>query len=257
VFGNVQAARLAEILNLSHTEKARRLSTYAKRTCPQDRSRWDRVKSVVISKPETTIGIEVSDHHTHVTGGVVTHNTIFLGAGSNVEVVGNDLRKVDFKNVQALGENRIAVAAGTPGILVGLSEGLEAATLANYAQAKRRFTDGTMRFLWRGAATSLAKLVPRKGGAELWYDARDIAFLQEDAKDEAEIQKAQAVTLELLVKAGYTPDSAMKAVIANDMARLVHSGLVSVQLQKPGAGEKEGSSQEPKPPEPPPPGDDD
>lgn len=172
------------------------------------------------------------------------YKTIFLGAGSNVQVVGNDLRKVDFKNVQALGENRIAVAAGVPGILVGLSEGLQAATLANYAQARRRFADGTMRPLWRGAAGSLSKLVPRKGGSELWYDARDIPFLQEDAKDDAEIQKAQAVTLELLTKAGFTPDSAVLALTANDMKRLVHSGLYSVQLQEPGtAGEGEGQGE--------------
>lgn len=179
------------------------------------------------------------------------YKTVFLGAGSSVDVVGNDLRKVDFKNVQALGENRISVAAGTPGILVGLSEGLQAATLANYAQARRRFSDGTVRFLWRTAAGSLAKLVPKRGGAELWYDARDISFLQEDAKDGADILRAQAVTLELLVKAGYTPESAKQAVAANDMGRLVHSGLVSVQLQKPGANEGKGGSSNGKPKEAP------
>ncbi|MFD6684207.1 hypothetical protein ACFWDD_32420, partial [Micromonospora parva] len=95
--------------------------------------------------------------------------------------------------------------------------------------------DGTMRPLWRNAAGSLAALVDVPAGAELWYDDRDISFLQEDRKDLAEIQGIQSRTIRQLVDAGYEPDSVVQAIEAEDMTLLRHSGLYSVQLQKPGA----------------------
>jgi phage portal protein BeeE len=55
---------------------------------------------------------------------------------------------------QGAGETRIAAAAGVPPVIVGLSEGLQAATYSNYSQARRRFADGTMRPLWRNAAVA-------------------------------------------------------------------------------------------------------
>lgn len=128
---------------------------------------------------------------------------------------------------------RIAAAAGVPPVIVGLSEGLAAATYANYGQARRRLTDGTMRPLWREAMASLAPLVTVPGDAELWYDARDIAFLQEDAKDDAVIKQTQAATIRSLIDAGYKPDSVVDAVQSGDFSQLVHTGLYSVQLQPP------------------------
>ncbi|HEX5592033.1 MAG TPA: phage portal protein [Solirubrobacterales bacterium] len=168
-------------------------------------------------------------------GATNAYKTMYLGAGAKAEAVGADMRNVDFKKVQGAGETRIAAAAGVPPIIAGFSEGLESATYSNYGQARRRFADGTMRPLWRQAAGSLATVIDVPRGAELWYDDRDIPFLQEDRKDEAEIQQKQAQTLKTLVEAGFTPDSAKAAVDADDMGRLEHSGLVSVQLQPPGA----------------------
>lgn len=175
------------------------------------------------------------------------YRTIFLGAGSSIEVVGNDLRKVDFKAVTALGENRIAVASGVPGIVVGLSEGLESATYSNMSQARRMFTDKTIRPLWRSAAQSFEPVMRVPPGSQLWYDDRDISYLQDDQKDQAEIQQKQATTVEVLVKAGFEPESAVAAVAANDFTLLKHTGLVSVQLQEPGAQQNE-NGQLPAPP---------
>lgn len=183
----------------------------------------------------------------HGTDLASAYKTLFLGAGADAKVVGSDLRKADFKSVQAIGENRIAVAAGVPGVIAGLSEGLESSTYSNFGQARRRFADGTIRFLWREAAGALAPLVEVPSGAELWYDDRDIPFLQEDRKDEAEIQQAEAVTIKTLIEAGYDPDSAVAAVAANDMTRLTHTGMVSVQLQKPGLASGNGNGQTPAP----------
>jgi hypothetical protein len=60
-------------------------------------------------------------------------------------------------------------------------------------------------------------------------------ILREDAKDAAEITQTNATTIGQLVREGFTAESAKAAVIAQDMSLLVHSGLVSVQLQVPGA----------------------
>lgn len=163
------------------------------------------------------------------------YKTLYLGAGAKIETLGVDLKSVDFKAVQALGENRIAVAARVPGIIVGLSEGLEAATYSNFGQARRAFADGTMRPLWREICGALSTLVPPPEGTRLWFDDRDISFLQDDRKDNAEIQAKEAATIEMLIKSGFEPDTVVEAVNADDLTRLEHSGLVSVQLQEPGA----------------------
>jgi phage portal protein BeeE len=168
-------------------------------------------------------------------GAANAYKTMYLGAGAKAEAVGADLKNVDFQQVQGAGENRIAVAAGVPAIIVSLSEGLKAATLANYGQARRHFADATMRPLWRGVAGAFSNIIQVPAGAELWYDDRDISYLQADRSDEAEIQQKEAVAAKTYIEAGYDPDSVVAALTANDMSRLTHTGLVSVQLQKPGA----------------------
>jgi HK97 family phage portal protein len=167
-------------------------------------------------------------------GVVNAYKTLFLGGGADVKTVSANMQETDFKSIQGAGETRIAAAAGVPPVIAGFSEGLEQATYSNYAQARRRFADGTMRPLWRNAAGSLARIVDVPSGAELWYDDRDIPFLQEDMKDEAEIQQTQANAIRSLIDAGYLPDSVVDAVTAGDLTRLKHSGLFSVQLQPAG-----------------------
>lgn len=160
--------------------------------------------------------------------------TIFLGGGADATVVGSNMRQVDFKAIQGIGENRICVAAGVPGIVVGVAEGLAASTMNNVGEAKRYFGD-LMRSEWRAACGALSTLVKVPGGAELWYDDRDIAFLKEDLKAEAEVQEKQAMTIAKLVEEGFTPESAVAFVASGDVTRLQHTGMVSVQLQPPGS----------------------
>lgn len=162
------------------------------------------------------------------------YKTLFLGAGMTPNSVGANFRQVDFKSVQGAGETRIAAAARIPPIIVGLSEGLEAATYSNYGQARRAFADLTMRPLWRSAAGSLQSLLRVPAGAQLWYDDRDIAFLKEDQKDVAEILQAKSIAIKTLVDSGYEPMDVVNAIESNDLQLLTHTGLVSVQLQKPG-----------------------
>lgn len=165
--------------------------------------------------------------------------TLYLGSGADVKTIGSTLDQLNFKAVQGAGETRIAAAAGVPASILGISEGLAGSALnaGNYTAARRRFADGTMRPLWRAAAAALQTLVPPPdGGSRLWYDDRDVSFLQEDVLDAADIRARDAQTMRTLVDGGFDPQSVIDAVTTGDMARLTHTGTLSVQLQAPGEG---------------------
>lgn len=170
-------------------------------------------------------------------GAANAYRTLHIGGGADVSAVGTDM-KSDFRAVQAAGETRIAAAAGVGAVIARFSEGLAGSALnqGNYGAAKRQFADMTLRPLWRSAAAALSTVVPPPPGARLWYDGRDVEFLKEDERDAADILQVRASTIAALVQAGYTPASAVDAVEANDLTRLVHSGLYSVQLQAAGTG---------------------
>lgn len=186
-------------------------------------------------------------------GGVENaYKPLYLGGGADVTVVGADLAQMDFKNTQGAGETRIAAAARVHPVLVGLSEGMQGSSLnaGNYAVAKRAFADGTLRPLWRSLCGAYANLIPKRRNARLWYDPSDIAFLREDEKDIAEVQKIRATTITQYTMHGFKWESAVAAVISNDERLLEHTGLYSVQLQKPGVdGDPSTNPSEEDPPE--------
>jgi hypothetical protein len=165
------------------------------------------------------------------------YKTLYLGGGATPTVVGKDLHQLDFSATQGKGETRIAAASGVHPVIVPVSEGMQGSSLnsGNYGAARRSTGDTFFRPLWRNLCGSLAAIVPPPSGAELWYDEAHIPFLREDAADAAQIIQIQAETITKLVREGYTPDSATEAVVAGDMSLLKHTGLVSVQLQPPGA----------------------
>ena len=169
-------------------------------------------------------------------GAANAYKNLNLYPGADAKVVGSNFKDIDFKNVRGGGETRIAAAAGVPPVIVGLSEGLAAATYSNYGQARRRLADGTAHPLWQNLAGSLEQLVPPPSkSARLWYDATHVPFLREDEKDAAEIASVKAQTINSYITAGYEPDSVIAAVESDDPRLLTHSGLYSVQLQQPGA----------------------
>jgi hypothetical protein len=160
--------------------------------------------------------------------------TLYLGAGADVSVVGSNFEGLMLNSVQAAGETRIATAAGVPPTLLSLSEGMKGSALnsGNYASTRRRFSDGTIRPMWRKACSALQTLVPPLfPGPRLWYLENDVPFLQEDLTDAATSRQMDATTIRTLTDGGYEPDSVVKAVSTNDLSQLVHSGLLSVQLQ--------------------------
>lgn len=171
------------------------------------------------------------------------YETLYLGGGADVTVIGANLQQMDFKVTQGAGETRIAAAAGVHPVIVGLSEGMQGSSLnaGNFSAARRAFADRTMAFLWNGIVSSYSALVPYKNTKRLWYDARDVPFLREDMRDIAEIQSREAETIAKLVREGFKWASVMLAVTKQDWSLLEHTGLYSVQLQRP---EKNGQTTE-------------
>lgn len=184
------------------------------------------------------------------------YKTLHIGGGADVTVVGSDMAAVDFKRIQMAGETRIAAAAGVPPVILGFSEALTGSSLnqGNFNSARRRLADATMHPLWQSASGSLqvlftgsnalqkkaafgkASMADRisSGFLRLWYDARDIPFLREDANEEANIRHVRANTIRQYIDSGFVPETAVEAVDTGDLSTLKHTGLVSVQLLPPG-----------------------
>lgn len=169
------------------------------------------------------------------------YETLYTAGGADVTVIGADMHQLDFKLTQGAGETRIAAAGGIHPVIVGLSEGMQGASLnaGNFAAARRRVGDGTMRPLWRNVCGSLEVLITPPPGERLWYDAAGIGFLREDARDVAEILSRQMLTIESGVRAGFKPDAVVLATSGEDVRLLLgeHTGLFSVQLQPPQEGD--------------------
>lgn len=162
------------------------------------------------------------------------YRTLYLGGGADVTLNGSSMKELDFKATQGAGETRIASAGGVHPVVVGLSEGLQGSSLnaGNFDAAIRFTADKTIRPLWRNAAGSLERLLKSPGSdSQLWYDARDVAFLSDNTKDVAEIQAKQASTANSLLTAGFTPESVVEFLDTGSLSALEHSGLFSVQLQ--------------------------
>lgn len=165
--------------------------------------------------------------------------TMILDEGADHAVLGNNFEQMSYVAVQAAGENRIAVAGNVPGIVVGLKEGLAAATYSNYEQAMRRFGDIYGRPHWRSAVGALSKLVSVPSDSRLWYDVSGVAALRQGDKERADTMAVLAQAAQALIVAGYEAESVSAALSAGDVTLLKHSGLVSVQMQPPGSGPKE------------------
>lgn len=171
------------------------------------------------------------------------YKTMYLVPGADVDVVGSDFASMEFTQLLGRGETRISVLSRVPAALLGISEGLQGSTLnqGNFGMARRMFADTWVYPMLQDMCAALSKLVDVPQDSELWYDTRDIPLLREDALDAAEIQSVIAATISSYISAGFTPESATAATVAQDPKLLVHTGLVSVQLWEPGADPMAGS----------------
>ena len=120
------------------------------------------------------------------------------------------------------------------------AEKLRSLVTASYVDMERdrRRTDRAMGLMAEELERSnaaLEKLVVVPTAAQLWYDTTDIAALREGENERAQTAQVNATAIQTLIAAGYTPDSVTRAIVAGDLTLLQHTGLVSVQLQQPGA----------------------
>lgn len=161
---------------------------------------------------------------------------IQIGGGVDVTVVGATFSELGFGETRGAIEARLASAAGVPPLLVGFSEALKNSSDTDYRQARDAFADGECHPFWQSVAGSFQTLFPPARQAQrLWYDTSNNPYLRNDELRVAEIFSTNAATINVLIMAGFTPETIVKAVLARDMSLLRHSGLYSVQLQEPGA----------------------
>lgn len=163
------------------------------------------------------------------------YKTMYLGGGADVTTIGANIQQMDFATVTGIGETRIAAAARVHPAIVGLSSGLEGSSLnsGNFEAAKDNLASGTMRPLWRSFCAALDHAIDKPAGTRLWFDASDVAFLREDREKVARRQQVEATSISRYVMQGFTPDSAVEAILADDISLLKHTGLYSVQLLPP------------------------
>lgn len=171
------------------------------------------------------------------------YRTLYLTQGADATVVGSDLAQIDMKSTQGAGETRISMLSRVHPVVLAASEGLQGSALnaGNFAMARRIWADTWILPTLQDLCAALAPLVNVPPGAELWYDTADVPILREDALNAAQIMEIEAATIGSLIQAGFTAESAVKAVKGQDANLLQHSGLVSVQLQQPGAGQTNGA----------------
>lgn len=159
--------------------------------------------------------------------------SVHLMGGADIKPLGANLQELDFKSVQGASETMVCANARVPAVVAGVSEGLSGSSLnaGNYSQSRRQFADGWAHPSWEMVSAALEKLVrPRPSGTELWYVTDEVPFLREDRKDAAEIQQIKAGSIRTLIDGGYTAESVVSAVEAEDYSLLVHTGKLSVQL---------------------------
>jgi len=166
------------------------------------------------------------------------YRTLYLTAGADATVVGSNLADLDLKSVQGATETRIASLSRVHPVILGIAEGLSGSALnaGNFGMARRIWADTWIYPTLQDLVASLATIIKVPDGAELWFDTADMPILREDAKDAADIGKVNSSTVTQYVREGYTPDSAVAAVQAQDVSLLKHTGNLSVQLQAPGSG---------------------
>jgi phage portal protein BeeE len=170
------------------------------------------------------------------TGIANAYKTLYLSAGADATVVGSNLAELDLRNVQGQSETRIATLSRVHPVILGIAEGLEGSSLnaGNFGMARRLWADGWIYPTLQDICHALAPLVKVPSDSELWHDVADMPILREDAKDAADIEAIKAQTIRQHIEAGFTPESSVAAVQGQNVSLLVHSGLVSVQLQPPG-----------------------
>jgi hypothetical protein len=200
------------------------------------------VPGLVVKFPPMMDKKKAQDHidvfeQEHV-GAFNAYRTMYLLGGAEIQAVGLDYQKLEYKATVGAGETRIASVLNVRPEVVGLSEGLQGTALSGdtLSPVRRLQADKMLRPSWRNMAGSLETIIPPLPGTRLWYDDRDIPFLRDDIKDAAAVVSENAKSIAALFTAGAEWDAAVDAVTSGDLKRLSgqHTGMSSVQLVPPG-----------------------
>lgn len=191
----------------------------------------------IVAKDKEQFNDIVDNLETRHAGVRNAYRTLYLAAGADATVVGADLQQLDFRNTQGAGETRISLLSRVHPVILGASDGLQGSSLnmGNFSAARRMWADSWIYPTLQDVAAALAPLIRVPQDAELWTTTADMPILREDAKDAAEIEEIKGRAITNYVVEGFTPESAVAAVDGQDIKLLVHTGLISVQLQPPGA----------------------
>src|SRR5258708_21589779 len=84
----------------------------------------------------------------------------------------------------------------------------------------QKFANIWARPQWRSACGALSKLVNVPAGNRLWYDASDIAAVEDGEMEKGQAGLVKAQGLLALTQAGYTHDSAVAYVASMDPSKL-------------------------------------
>lgn len=178
-------------------------------------------------------------------GATNAHKMMIIGNGSDVHQLGSKLNDLGLKDLRSEFESRVAARSRVPAVILQVPTaavtGGSSLNAGNYTTTRRTWHDTWWSPTVQALCACLSRIVPPPANSELWYDTRDVAFVQEDRTDEASIMQQKASAILSLVNAGYQPDSIVQAVDNNQLSSLTHSGLASVQLQPMGATPSDGS----------------
>lgn len=167
-------------------------------------------------------------------GSVNAFKTLYLQPGADASVVGSNLAELDLSSITSHGETRISYLSRVPAVILGIAAGLKGSSLnaGNYSEARRNFIDSWYFSELQDACAALGAIINIPGGAELWYDVADVPLLRDDALVAAQVEKEKGATIIAYVQAGFTPESSVQAVLAQDINMLQHDPrFISVQLQ--------------------------
>jgi HK97 family phage portal protein len=106
-----------------------------------------------------------------------------LDDGATIERLALNMEELAFEAMHAIPETRIAAVMRVPPIIAGLSVGLARSTFANYAEARKAFTEQTLVPLWSIVGDAMQEGLAEDFGDDLilGYDLAQVAALQEDA----------------------------------------------------------------------------
>lgn len=105
-----------------------------------------KVKAAVRDETEAAL---VKARFRHEFSGARRGTPAVIDADTDIQMLGFNLRQLEFPDVRANAEARVAAVFGVPAILVGLKVGIESSIRATIAEQRRYFTETTLRNYWR------------------------------------------------------------------------------------------------------------